>query len=166
MKFRTAYSSSIRFNSPSGSRFRQKYIKQIMPDGTSKLVEDGMEDVYDSIQKAGMGLGIEDLIRRAKSGDTTAIREPIDSYADLTHAPKDLLEAHSMLSDAHNKYNALPAELRSKFGNSFEKFLQASVDGSVIRELAQPAKKADTVSPLTAEEITKFRESLGGNANA
>ena len=166
MKFSSAYSHSERFFSPSGSRFRQKYVKKILPDGSSKLVEDGVEDVYDSIQKAGIGLGIEDLIRRAKSGDTTAIREPIESYADLSKAPKDLLEAHSMLADAQNKYNSLPADLRAKFGNSFEKFLMASADGSAFRELVQPNKSSISVSPLTAEEITKFRESLGGSSNA
>lgn len=166
MKFRTAYSPRERFKSSSGSRLRKKYIKSYDKDGAYRLIEDGFEDVYDSIQKAANGVTLDALIRRAKAGDDSAIREPIDSYVDLSHVPKDLLEAHQMLIDAKDRYYSLPAELRSKFGNSFDEFLKASADGSAVKALLQPNKKADDVQPLSSDEITKLRQQIGGTSNA
>lgn len=164
MKFRTAYDSTFHVANPSGSRYRQNYVKIVNPDGTSKLKDAGKEDVYDSIQKAALGMSIEDLIRRARNGDDTAIGDPVESFADLSHMPTDLLSAHQMLLDAKDKYLQLPAELRAKFGNSFDKFLQASADGSAIRTLQESKKSSDPgVQPLTADEISKIRASIGGN---
>lgn len=162
MKFRTISSGRQRHTSPSGSRYRKKYIKSYSTDGAPTLLEDGLEDVYDSIQKAAPGNIIEDLLRRAKSGDTSAIREPVDSFADLSNAPTDLLSAHQMLVSAKDKYLGLPAELRARYGNSFEKFLTAASDGSLISDLQQPNKKAASSDVLNAEEITKLRSLIGG----
>lgn len=164
MKFRTAYERERKI-SPSGSRYRKNYVKSYEKDGTPVLQEAGVEDVYDSIQKAGQGLGIEDLIRRARAGDDTAIREPVDSYVDLTHAPKDMLEAHQMLVEAKDKYLQLPAELRGKFGNSFDQFLKASADGSALKVL-QPNKQSEPVQPLSTSEVAAIRKMIGGNDNA
>lgn len=165
MKFRTAYSQRIPFPSSSGSRYRKNYVKQINENGESKLIETGVEDVYDSIQKAALGHTIDDLIRRAKSGDTAAIREPIDSYVDLSNMPTDLLSAHQQLVDAHAKYNALPSAIRSQFGNSFDNFLKASVDGSALKLLQPNKKQSDTVTPLSADEVYKIRSMIGGTNN-
>ena len=169
MKFRTAYSEQVRFSSPSGSRFRKNYIKK-----GSSLIENGVEDVYDSIQKAAPGNVIEDLIRRARAGDSDAIPLPIDSYADLTKMPKDLLEAHSMLEDAHSKFDALPVKLRAEYNNDFNAFIKASADGSLIDKLkvnskkaaAKAADKPAAAPSLSAEEVSKLRSMLGGNNNA
>lgn len=166
MKFRTSYDSTQHKASPSGSRFRKKYIRSYADDGTPQLISEGIEDVYDSIQKAKPGNVIEDLIRRAQSGDTTAIREPIDSYADISGMPTDILEAHQMLIKAKDNYYKLPSDLRAKYGNNFTGFLNAMSDGSLAKDLVTPNAK-EAVAPLSAAEIKKFRESLtnGGTNN-
>ena len=166
MKFRTAYSDSIRFNSPVGDRFRKKYQKASSEDGKYRLEEVGVEDVYDSIQKAAQGITVDDLIRRYKAGDLDAIPPVEDSYVDLTGAPRDMLEAHTMLSAAKLKYNALPASLREKFGNSFEDFLKASADGSVYSMLQVNSNSTSGASPLNDEELVKIRNIIGGNSDA
>lgn len=142
MKFRGAYDRERKICS-SGSRYRQTYIRGA--DG--QLVEAGVEDVFDSIQKAGDGLVLADLIRRAERGDETAIPEPVDSFVDLTNAPKDLLEAHMMLSDAQSKYDSLPANVKAVFNNDFSTMLTAISDGSIVSKLSQLAKKDPVVSP-------------------
>ena len=73
MKFRCAYDRE-RKPCPSGSRLRQTYTRGA--DGS--LVESGVEDVFDSIQKAGDGLALADLIRRAERGDQTALPLPVE----------------------------------------------------------------------------------------
>lgn len=162
--FSSCREQHISFHSPSGTRLRKLYQKATDKNGAPTLIEAGVEDVYDSIQKAAVGITLEDLIRRASNGDTSAIPEVVDSYPDLTHVPKDMLEAHSMLTAARSKYDALPAELRSKYGNSFDKFLAACADGSVLTSLKTDSSSA--VTPLTSEEIEKIRSTLGGSKNA
>ena len=154
MKFRTAYDRE-RKQSPSGSRYRQNYTRG--SDGS--LIEAGVEDVFDSIQKAGDGLALADLIRRAERGDETAIPAPVDSFADITGAPKDLLEAHMMLNEARSKYDAMPASVKEVFNNDFSTMLAAIGDGSITTKLSQLAKKDEKVpSPTSAPE--------GGTNNA
>lgn len=161
MKFRTAYDRD-RVPSPCGSRLRDLYIRK--SDGS--LVKNGVEDVFDSIQKAAQGITLADLIARASRGDTDAIGDPVDSFVDFSHVPSDLLEAHQMLVDAKDKFNSLPSELRSKFGGDFSKFLAASADGSAISELQQLAADPQTPDPLSGEELNKIRSMIGGTSNA
>lgn len=161
MKFRSAYDRSSKpVSCPRGSRYRQMYIKKIY-DGKAVLEKAGVEDVYDSIQKAAPGNLIEDLLRRARSGDDTAIPEPIDSYVDITHAPKDLLEAHQMLAASRSKYDALPADLKAVFNNDYTTFLEASANGKAV-EAIQARKSVSENQALTAAEISKLRAMIGG----
>lgn len=161
MKFRTAYSSSEHQPSPAGSRYRKKYIKSFSDNGTPVLVQDGIEDVYDSIQKAAPGNVIEDLIRRAQSGDDSAIPQPVDSFVDLTGVPKDMLEANAMLSKAKESFLKLPPAIRSRYSNNFSTFMEAVQDGSFQKDMTQLNHK-NAVAPLSADEIQKIRSSLGG----
>ena len=157
MKFRSLYSRKS-FPSPSGSRYRKNYVKSI-EGGKSSLLENGFEDVYDSIQKAALGITIEDLIRRARNGDSTAIGQPIDSYMDLSNAPRDILEAHEMIKGMKNSFYGLPADVRAKYGNSFDSFLSAVNDGTVYDDLAAVNSSGSNVNEIK-EKI------LGGNADA
>lgn len=164
MNFRSAYDYREGVQpSPVGSRYRTSYQRKINLDGTSSLEECGREDVYDSIQKASNGRLLEDLIRRSSAGDPTAIKPMIDSFVDLAGAPTDLLDAHSKLTSARDSFFQLPASIREKFGNSFDAAVNAVADGSFVKALQpDPVKPDPKVQPLSAEEISKIRESLGG----
>lgn len=151
MKFATAYENVIS-SSPTGSRYRQLYRRSVDEDGSQKLVEAGKEDVYDSIQKAAFGNLLSDLIRRSSLGDLDAIPEPIDSYGDISEMPNDLLSAHRFLSEAKLKYDALPANLKSEFNNSFENFLAKVGDGSIISVLNSYTSKVDEVKKVISPE--------------
>lgn len=155
MKFRTAYTRE-RTVCSSGSRYRTTYVRGA--DG--ELKDAGVEDVFDSIQKAGEGLALVDLIRRAERGDETAIGTPVDSFADITNAPTDLLDAHMKLSAARDTYNSLPANVKAAFNNDFQTMLSAIGDGSVVDKLSQLAKAASP-GPQT---VTNTSE--GGISNA
>lgn len=165
MKFKTAYDKSDFQGSPVGSRFRKQYVS----DGTD-IKECGVEDVYDSIQKAANGRLVEDLLRRASSGDPSAIPPVVDSYTDLSKAPSDILEAHQMLKDSRASFDRLPADVKSKFNNSFDTFLKASLDGSAVSILTStPAVEApsNVAASLSSDELSKIRSIInGGNNNA
>lgn len=164
MNFRTAYCKSEPVYCPSGSRFRPKYCRK---DG--ELVQVGVEDVYDSIQKAANGRLVEDLLRRASAGDASAIPPPVDSYVDVSKAPKDLLEAHSMLQGIKSEFSSLSPDIRKKFDNNFDTFLKASLDGSAYDLLAAKAEDsspAPSAIPLSSDELSKIRSIIGGTTDA
>lgn len=164
MKFRSAYTEHIRFPSPNGSRYRTIYQKN--PEDPGRLIEVGVEDTYDTIQKAIVGHTMADIIGRLTAGDTAAVGSVGDtSDIDLTGVPKDMLEAHMMLNDAKAKYNQLPAGVKSQFGNSFEQFLQAAMDGSAY-SILQPNANEVPQEKLSNDEVAKIREIIGGNNNA
>lgn len=162
MKFKTAYDTSNFEGSPAGSRFRKQYIS----DGTD-IKECGVEDVYDSIQKAANGCLVEDLLRRASVGDPSAIPPVVDSYTDLSHAPGDILEAHQMLKDSRASFDQLPADVKAKFGNSFDTFLKASLDGTAVSVLTSTPAAESRPDTLSSDELSKIRSIInGGNTNA
>lgn len=162
MKFRTAYDYSERFPCPSGTRYRRRLVRGVASDGSPTLIEDGKEDVYDSIQKSVSGRSIEDLIRRATAGDNTAIPPVVDSYPDLSSVPTSMLEAHMMLEDAKLKYNSLPAELRSKYGNDFSSFLSAAASGQILQDITGPAENNFS---LSSDEVAKLKALISGGTN-
>ena len=168
MKFRTAYCEKTTIPCPSGSRYRQHYKRGISSDGSKILVKDCVEDVYDSIQKAAAGNTIDDLIRRAQGGDPDAIPSVVESFGDFSQMPTDLLSAHSMLLDAQAKFDSLPVDFRSKFDNSFGKFISGLGDGTVA-SLLQVNKSHSAVSSsgtsFTEEEINKIRDVINGGSN-
>lgn len=157
MKFRTCFCIQKRFFSSPGNRFRKNYIRQ-----GSKLIENGIEDVYDSIQKAANGNCIEDLIRRARGGDSAAIPAPVDSYGDVSGMPTDLLGMHDILTRCHDSFNSLSAEVKKSFNNDFDFYLKSLSDGSFTK-LLQPLKPSNPdVDMLSHEELQKIRSLIGG----
>lgn len=173
MKFRSLFPEKKRFVSSSGSRFFKTYIRSYNEDDRGSLVLSGTEDVFDSIQKASQGNIIEDLIRRASSGDDQAVLDPNNlAFGDFTHTPKDMLEAHSMFLESKKKFEGLPVELRKQFGNSFTDFLKHVGDGSVSEFLNSKLANGQQVQkqPLTtfsSEEVAKLKKLIvGGNNNA
>lgn len=168
MKFRTAYSEErVRVHAPTGSKWATQYSIDIV-DGVRTVVPSGKENVYDSIQKSAPGNVIEDLIRRARNGDSSAIPQPVDSFLDLSHLPNDMLEAHMMLEKAHAKYEQLPLELRNRYDNSFEKFISAAASGKVMKDLITSQKPKTPPAPsLSADDISKLKNLIkGGDVNA
>lgn len=162
MKFRTAYSERVVYVSPSGCRYRTNYIRGFDKEGNRILVENGKEDLFDTVQKAAPGNCIEDLLRRAESGDSSAISPVVDSFADLSNMPTDILSAHAMLQNAREKYRLLPKELRAQFGNSFEGLVKAVGDGTFSKAVTQPVASKSQDPSLTPEQIAQIKSIIGG----
>lgn len=132
------------FYSPCGSKIRKTFERCISPTGKKSLVQGKDELVYESIQLAAKGNLVTDLLARADRGDPNAIGKPIDSYIDLTGAPKTLAEAQQRIIDARNIYERCSAEVKRLYGNSFDNFIAAMSDGTYIADL----KKRDAADKL------------------
>lgn len=163
MKFRTAYEPHDRFISESGDGFELEFKREYDP-GTKryKLVCTGKTDVYGLIQTAAEGVDLKSLLARYINGDEGALGTDIGSYADLTTAPKTLLEAHLKVIDARNKFDALPVDVRKEFNNNFDEFLSSVGSGDFSKLLGEKVEKLTKkdVPPVSEKQMTYIKEQL------
>lgn len=162
MNFRTAYDRGDRAISPSGSRFKATFVREINVDGVKSLKRGTDENVYQLIQIAAHGTLVSDLIARANNGDTTAIMPSEGVITDLTKMPTSLLEAHNKICLARRTYEALPAEVRQSFGNSFTSFMNAVQDGTFTKDYKLTPKKAVTQPSAELQKLDEIKKLLEG----
>lgn len=163
MKFRCAYEKHDRFISPSGDGFENQYRREYKPDiKRYQLVCTGQTDAYKAIQIAAEGVDLKSLLARYINGDESALGVDVGSYADLTTAPKTLLEARLKLIDAEKKFESLPVDVRKEFNNNFNEFLSSVGSGDFSKMLntkVEQLSKKD-VPPITEQQMTYIKEQL------
>lgn len=121
--FRSLLTPHERFYAPAGSRDADTFEIQIDKKGHKSLKWVGTHDIYQDIQSYKEECSIENIIARAAAGDLNALNRTQGFYADITESPKDLAEAQRNILKLSNTFDALPAEIRAKFDNSKEVFI-------------------------------------------
>ena len=124
MTFGTQYSKRERYYSPSGSKFRNEYEIEINKKGHKSLHKTGEKDQWSEIQSYKDECDIGNIIARAAAGDLNALNQRKGIYADITNTPRDLAEAQNNIIKLNNEFYKLPVEIRDKFDNSKERFVQ------------------------------------------
>lgn len=92
-------------------------------DGKIKLEVTGYEDTDEIIHSYASSCSLEAILARFANGDTSALNRYAGIYADVTDYPKNLAEAHQQLINAENAFNALPIDVKQKFGNDWRVWL-------------------------------------------
>lgn len=150
--FKSQYEAHERKHAPSGCRFRKTKHLVIDPDGNRYLEETGVEDVYEKIQSFKDGCTIENIVKRALNGDTTALAKSQGVYCDTTLLPQDLNQANEVIRQAEAIYKALPANERQSYG-SFKGFIskfgtlegiQSVLAGSKSKDIVNDEKEVST----------------------
>ena len=121
--FRSLLTAHERFYCPAGSRDADTFEIQIDKKGHKSLKWVGTHDIYQDIQSYKEECSIENIIARAAAGDLNALNRTQGFYADITESPRDLAEAQRDILKLSNTFDALPAEIRAKFDNSKEVFV-------------------------------------------
>lgn len=119
------------FIAPSGSKTKIKHILKTEPDGTRRLVEDGVIDAYDMIQSYKDSCDIESIIKRVSNGQVDLLEANPGIYADVGAIPSDLISSYKAFDRASEYYRNLPVDIRQKFG-SFEAFLESIASGEPV----------------------------------
>lgn len=168
MKFRSAYESHDRVFSPTGNGYEKKYKREYQPDiKRYQLVCSGETDVYKLIQVSAEGIDLKSLLARYINGDESALGTDPGSYADLTVAPKTLLEAHLKLRDAKTTFDALSADVKKEFNNNFDEFISSVGNGDFSKMLGQKVKDLKTVeAPVFTDKQKVFIEEMISNAKS
>lgn len=113
-----------RFYANPGSRMHNDYEIQIDKKGHKTLKKVGEHDIYEEIQSFLEETKIENILARAAAGDLNALNQRTGLYIDVTDSPKTLAEAQNAILKLGNYFDSLPADIRAKFDNSKEKFVQ------------------------------------------
>lgn len=173
MKFRSFSNRPGAEPCPPGSSTRKIYRRVFDSAGNSSIEFDHEESTYQAVQLAARGTLTKDLVARSLNGDDSAISPPFDSYADITNAPKSLLEAENSIIKAREIYDSLPADVKSRYNNNFSSFLTAVSDGTYMKTESElfAAKKlaednaaavAKATPPISDETLNYIKNHIGG----
>lgn len=158
--FKTAYGKreDIYISDP-GSQIEDIYGYEINKYGQKELVKTGEVNVYEKIQEYLEETKIENILQRVAMGDNTVMR-PEGIYADLTEAPKNLIEARQQMQNLENLWNSLDNDIKRKYDFSVEKFIGASGSEDWLIDMGLIEKSNQEVS----KEETNSKESEGSAA--
>lgn len=154
MKFYSRLNPAPVIETPAGSKEATTYQTQIDENGHKVTVPIGKTNVYDRIQSSLEETKIENIIRRFTEGDISAFRQGEPLYADMTEAPKTLMEAQNMIIRITDEFNNLPVEVRAKFDHSPEKYVALYGGEQWAQAVGYEIKKADTGEISGASDVS------------
>lgn len=154
MKFATQFDKRSFPPSCSGSRVKPVFTGHYDEKGRVVLEETGKLNLYEEIQSHAQSVDLHTLLKRFTNGDPTALSSRQGIFADVTEMPKTYAEFLNKMITLENGFNALPAEVKQKFGNSFEQFLAESGAVDFAEKLGLVVEKPDEPAPVK-EEVTE-----------
>lgn len=137
-----------------GSKYEPEYSIEISKKGKKELVKTGETCTYDLIQESYESTKIENIIRRATLGDTTALEARAGQYIDITNAPTSLAEMQNLLIKTKEEFDKLPLEVRKKFDMSPEMYVNEYMTDTWAEKMGLKENTAVEVEkPVVKEEV-------------
>ena len=109
--------------SPIGNGERSIFEERV-ENGKRSLVVTGKENLKDFIEASKNETLISNIMKRFEQGDVNALSRVQGFYGDVTSMPSNLADAQKVLINLENQFNSLPVDVRKKFDNSFDKYVQ------------------------------------------
>lgn len=154
--FKTPYGERERVYVSSGTNgIEPVYGYEINKVGQKELVQTGETNLYKKIQSSLEETKIENILKRVAMGDDTVMR-PDGIYADMTEAPKNLIEARQQMQQLENVWNGLSNEMKKKYDFSVEKFIGQSGTDEWLIDMGLLTKPAEETT--SAEKKTEGAE--------
>lgn len=121
---RSRLSGTDRKQTETGRPFHTEYEIHIDEHGHKTLHSTGETNLYAKIQESLESTLIENILDRVRLGDKEALERVQGKYIDMDKLPKSLMDAQNKIIEIKNEFYKLPVEMRSKFDNSPEKYVQ------------------------------------------
>lgn len=121
--------------------------REVLDDGQPHLVVDSVDNLFEYVQASKEECNVYNLIERYRRGDKTALGQPGGQYVDVTGMPTSLMEAFNVMQKTRRSFDALPADVRAKFDDNFDVYLQTMATANVdqLQSLfGAPAAASDT----------------------
>lgn len=103
-----------------GSRVKVLYSPVMDEGGNFHLEKSGETDIYEEIQSHRESTELSVLLKRFQNGEYDVLSKAQGFYADVSDAPRSYAEVLQRVKEGESTFSALPADVRNKFGNSFE----------------------------------------------
>lgn len=142
---------------PAGTKMENEYSYVINSKGQKVLEKTGETNRWEKIQEEYEDTKIENILAKAAVGDMTHFR-PEGIYADISEAPKSLIEARQQMQKLENLWANVPQEIKNNYNNDVEEFIAASgtdrwledmgIIGAEIEEAEKQMAEAPSVQPL------------------
>lgn len=128
------------------------------PDGTKRVVTEPEGETKTQIQFQ-KDCNVNNIIAKfKKTGSVTHVRNKAAGvYADLSELPS-LQEAHATVNRAEEAFAAVPSQIRARFGNSAEAFVNFLKDSSNDEEAIKLGLKMRKPQAPQPNEQTKTNE--------
>lgn len=159
--FKTAYGERERQYVPTGDGIEPVYAYEINKYGQKELVQVGETNLYEKIQESLEETKIENILKRVVAGDTTILR-PDGIYADISEAPKNLIEARQQIQKLENLWNDLPIDTKREYGMSIENFVNESGSEKWLKSMG--LLKDDPIVEAEAPKKTAKKAESEGTA--
>lgn len=138
-----------------GSGEKDTYVGQYDERGRLQLVKDGKYDVYGDIQSHKDSVDIHVIISRYVNGDTSVLKRAQGFYGDIAGMDSNPAVVLNNLRLVQREYDALPAEIKQKFGNSYVTFAQEFGSDSYAEKLGLTQKQFNTLVEKPVESVEK-----------
>lgn len=144
-----------RFNRPAtvpcpvGDGILRTY-ETLVKDGKRIVAVASESSLIDKVKEAFPDTLIYNILARYERGDINALNQVSGQYMDVVGMPSTLAEAQQMLIDIRNDFEAMPPELRRRFNNSVNEFIESVSTGKaaeVFKEINGPDKESDPPAP-------------------
>lgn len=141
--FKSQYREPKRFHAHHGSRIHKLYGAVYDENGRLGLEEKGEESIYDHIQSFADSVDIHVIMKRFANGEMDVLSKVQGFYGDFTDLPVDYAQLLNTVNAGERLFDSLPVEQRAKFGHSFNEFMTAMCDGSLMDRLGVTSSPAD-----------------------
>lgn len=131
-KFYTKYNKPAGTKSPAGEIMRTLYSSRFDKNGNVEIYEIGKQNVYEYIQSHAESVDINVILAKFAAGDTKVLQKVESRYIDTIGLPTTYAEMLNVVIGAEQHFDSLSADEKSKYGNSFERYL-SSLD-QVVQE--------------------------------
>lgn len=111
--------------------------------GRLYLEEKGKESLYDYIQSFAESVDIHVIMKRFANGETDVLSKVQGFYGDFTNLPVDYAQLLNTVNSGQRLFDSLPVEQRAIFGHSFNEFMTAMCDGTLMDRLGVTPSSAD-----------------------
>lgn len=147
-RWKTQYENNGRIRSNYGERDHKLYGAVFDEVGRVQLEEKGSESLYDYIQSFADSVDIHVILKRFANGESDVLSKVQGFYGDFTQLPTDYAQLLNTVQAGEEMFNSMPVDVRAKFGHSFNEFMTALCDGSIVEKMGGTPSPADsTPSP-------------------
>lgn len=140
------------FVSQSGSFETPALEARLRPDGSYGIEQVGMVDTWNQIQACRASTDMSLILSRYMAGDTSALSRSQGFYGDVSEMPENMHEALSIMLRAQQDFDALPLEVRERFGMDVYRYISELGTPGFADKLKVSSKDSST-TPIESEVL-------------